>query len=388
MKVILTSCHFHFRAHILLPNMSALLRIIKRNASKLAKAKIAASELESLREFGVYYKRKFKRDYPDIYDESWDRSHRRRLTETPRKRPSPNIVTPSPARVKRLRFDPVTYTPTTTSVPVRSRHIPAMVRRARSRRPMRRMRRVRRRVSRKRTFKRKQLARAAEPRKRGVAPAKREAVHALKTLSNFNGNELYTHNLTLVAQGDAINQRERQSIDVSGFRIRYYIKNTANTANEPGQPPNKPLLCNMAIVWQDGKSQFYDGRTHFFHHAGVNRYTAFGGTGDSLTGWDKYTLPMNIEQGAVLWHTRFKLGNAQTSGNFGAGSQNTWRTISRYIKIKRRVMFHGPAVTDFEGSFWLLVWCNHIDQTPIDGTNANTFQLLGETQLYFRDPGV
>lgn len=373
MKVILTSCHNLHRAENSLPNMQAF---IKRNSKKLLKGKIAASEAESFREFAVWYNNKWRRDYPDLYNDRWKRRRLTEVTSTPRKRTAGNIVTPSPKRARVVRFQT---------------HVPAMVRRTRSRRPMRRMRR-RSRVSKKRSFKRQALRKTADPRKRGLPPAKRIRVEHDSALTNLSGNFLYAKNITQVAQGGDINQRERQIIDVQGFRLRYYLKNTANTANDPGVPPNKPLLCNMALVYheQDGQAEGLTYKEdHFFrNNNGVSRYVKFGGIGDALTGWDKYTLPMNIDDQAVLWHTRFKLGSAQTSGNFGAGSQNTWRTISRYIKIKRRLTYTGTLAHTHQGTFWLLIWCNHIDQTPIAGQTANTFQLLGETTMFFRDPGV
>jgi len=371
MKVILPSCHFHFRAHILLPDMQAIKDFIVSNAEKIGRAKIAAGEFESLREFYEWYDKKWKREYPDLYD---DRFKRRRLTEvpsTPNRKRKVAFVTPSPKRARTKRT-----------------HIPAMPRRMRSRRPVRRLRRRSRSrvVRRRKSFKKVALRKAGEGRKRG-APAKRVQTHRTMTVTPQNkGNDLYAYKISDVAQGDSINQRERQAIDISGFKIRYLFKNTANDAATANAAPTKPLLCNMAIVWQDGRELNYLGASHFFRTTGVNRYTAFNA--DTLSGWDKYTYPMNIDADAVLWHTRFKLGAANTNGGFGAGSQNTWRTISRYIKIGRRAVFHGPEATSHEGSYWLLVWCNHFDQVPTDALQDNTFIILGETNMYFRDPGV
>lgn len=345
---------------------------IKRHASKFLKAKIAASEAESLREFSVWYRNKWKRDYPDLYN---DRFKRRRLTEvpaTPNNKRKVHFVTPSPKRART----------------VQTVHIPAMPRRMNSRRPMRRLRRrSRSRVVRKRkSFKKSALRRAGEPRKR-TAGAKRVVTHrTMSTTPQFRGNDLYAFRINECSQGASINQRERQAIDISGFRIRYMFKNTATDAATANQAPTKPILCNMALVWQDGREIGYSGATHFFRTPGVNRYTAFNA--DTLSGWDKYNYPMNIDSDSVLWHTRFKLNAANINGGFAVGNYNSWRTISRYIKVGRRQIYHGPEATSIEGTYWLLVWCNHWDQTPTDALQDNTFMLLGETTMYFRDPGV
>lgn len=348
---------------------------ISRNSKKLLKAKVAASELETLREFGVWYNGRWKKDYPDLYANRWNTPRRLMEISTPPRVKRVTVVTPSSSTRR-----PVKRTRVVTIMPVR--------RRSRSVRRMRR--RVRGRVSKRKSFKRTALRRTANP-LRITPKAKRCTVYVQSTADLQPCNNLIPIRLTGITQGDGINERERQSITVSGFRLRFFFKNALNRsgeggASDPAVGSEVPIKINMALIWQDQRTDNYAGAAVFFRTGANNQYAAFGD--GTLNGLDRATLPMNVDQDAVLWHTRFGLGVHTTGQDYSAGSINNYRSLSRYIKIKRRVEYFGAAPTQSEGNFFLLIWAEGMDFGASGSEVANGFRYVARIEMFFRDPGA
>lgn len=202
---------------------------------------------------------------------------------------------------------------------------------------------------------------------------------------NLQGtNRLITFDVTSLARGTTINTRERDIINLSGVRLRMSFKNTIS----------KPLYLNMCLLSPKENSTYSNAATWetaplFRNLGGAQRTVQFNDI--TLNGIARHTFPLNTDRFAVLWHFRTQMGatGGNTVGGYstGAGGPRSYRTLSRYIKLKRGVRYLSDLPNQAENPVWLLIWCNEIDEVAGFGSTVNALEWFGWGEIYFRDPG-
>jgi len=197
----------------------------------------------------------------------------------------------------------------------------------------------------------------------------------------FPTKDIYVQPLTGLIQGDTRDQRERNIVWFKGIRIRASFRNTLNA----------PLWCHMAII--NPKDALDDAGVNNFN--GVNFFTPLGSTsragldaGPTLTGLEWGTLPINTETHNVLWHTRFKLGvrfeTATQNFTTGAGTPN-YRTLSRYIKIGKKLSYKNANGNTCTNPLYLAVWVSYYEEGAASGV-SNAMVHQQHITVYFSDP--
>jgi len=197
----------------------------------------------------------------------------------------------------------------------------------------------------------------------------------------FPTKDIYVQPITGLIQGDTRDQRERNLVWFKGVRVRGTFRNILNS----------PMWVHMALV----------NPRDPFNASGVNElsvgsfFTPLGATsragldaGTALTGMEWGTLPINTDTHNVLWHTRFKLGirffEATQPFTTGSGAPN-YRSISRYIKIGKKISYKNANGNTCDQPMYLIVWCSFYEEPGGTGTtNAMTHQQ--HITVYFSDP--
>jgi len=200
-------------------------------------------------------------------------------------------------------------------------------------------------------------------------------------LINFPSKDIYVQPITGLIQGDTRDQRERNVVWYKGLRLRCTFRN---------QRPY-PLWVNVALI---NPRDAFDASGFNVFSTG-NFFTPLGATsragldaGPSLTGMEWGTLPINTMTHNVLWHTRFKLGiqfeQATQEFTTGSGAPN-YRTLSRYIKIGKKISFKSSAGNTCEAPLYFAIWCSQFEEGVGDG-QSNCMIHEHHLTAYFADP--
>lgn len=201
----------------------------------------------------------------------------------------------------------------------------------------------------------------------GVGEAKR---HLFKADTLFYSTRtLYQLDLTNIAKTttNAINERQRDMINVSGFRLRW----TVNNRSSP------PLHINFAMVAPKTDSLL---STDFFRAAGSERASDFS---NGLNDLQFATLPINTDKHNILWHHRTTL-SPETVGAVYNSETNNFKTYSKYIKLKRQIRYD-PARGSADSPVYFLYWADQFNTVSGTAAQTNSFQMSYHHITYFRE---
>jgi len=238
----------------------------------------------------------------------------------------------------------------------------------------------------KRGFKRAQMAKVGESKRKRPIPkcvrlepsyAEGERSLLLKT------RQLGSYTLSNIARGSLNTQRLLFTADISYIRLRFSIQNVYNGTTTEGTTPTFPLFCNVAILGHPEPitsvptSDFYKvpGAIGF-------PYKSFDEAWDGIA---HATNAINSDKYGIVWHTRFRLANANTSDGFGAGSYHTHKTIYRSFRINRRFNFTGDTGTSCETPLFLVFWVSGFNELS-DTVERPACLIQFNTTTYFREP--
>jgi len=197
---------------------------------------------------------------------------------------------------------------------------------------------------------------------------------------------LWDNPITGILQGDTRDQRERNSIWISGIRLRMTFRNSLKV----------PMYCHVALINprdpfpDDGSDANALNPAGFFTALGTSSRSGYPAahSAQQLTGMQWATLPINTDVHNIIWHTRFKLGIRFDAANqeftTGAGAPN-YRTLSRYIKIGKTVGYKNTAGNSCLQPMYLVVWCSTFEE-PLANQTAGALIFQPHIVTYFKDP--
>ncbi len=193
---------------------------------------------------------------------------------------------------------------------------------------------------------------------------------------NLQSRVLYDTNLlTNLVKGDALNERERNIINLRGFKICQEVTN---------QSTQKALYYNVAVICPR-TSQGSISNTDFFRSQGSG--TARGTNFDTgLTSNEFHCLPINTDNYTVLKHRRYRLGPATQSSGVIGGSQNNYMNIDWYIPIKRQIRYESGIGNPTDGNIYIVYWADRFDTNAGTLAQANAFRLQERYVTYFKEP--
>jgi len=179
-------------------------------------------------------------------------------------------------------------------------------------------------------------------------------------------NELHYVNFTDgLSQGDAINDRLRQTIYVKSVRLSWFVQSAAV------QSGNVAMLCRWAIVQPKGRRIFAtsnDIGEDFFCGLQTSRYVNFSSIANAM---HKHTFLINREAWTVHAEGRFSLKGYQQTYN-GAGE--AYRSIDKVVKVNSKLYFDtidGPSQNGVYFVFWFnQPYYNAIAADPLTTTRS------------------
>jgi len=157
---------------------------------------------------------------------------------------------------------------------------------------------------------------------------------------------LYSRDLTWIERADdglnSINERQREMINLRGFKIHMAIN------NDPGGKGDRIWHC--AIISPKGSFGFFGPQDNcvagdnFFRGNGVNRAINFQ---SSLTGIERNVLSINTDAYSILFHKRFYFENTDTNGKRS-------KFLKLWVPLKRQVTYDG--IPQAQAGRCALVW--------------------------------
>lgn len=309
---------------------------------KLIKGKVVLSEAETAREFGSWYTGRWKQDYPDLYESPTMPS----LSTMYRRRPRRPIY----ARRRRL---------TAKRAIVLS---PSPARNVRARRSAR---------SYGGGGKQFRFSRTNVGQRVGEGTTKRKVSEFQENVAMAT-KSIYSYNLTDLAKGDDIDQRERYIVNVRGFKIRMYFRNNVNI----------PIMVNWALVAGRGANAV--SSTDFFRANGTARSQAAGTGG----GVEQTFADINTDDYVVLRHKRFLLSEiSNPTPAFNTIEQkSSWKIKEFYMPLKRQLRYEGDGETTCTEKVFFVAWVSKPSDLVTDTATTDAVKLTLQTIMYYKEP--
>lgn len=224
-----------------------------------------------------------------------------------------------------------------------------------------------------RSFKRKQLAKVGHV--VGTSTGKKCDV----SVQSSNGRDtrvLFSNSLTEnIVKGSNIDQRERDTINLRGFKMYFEFTNRFN----------QPLYCHVAVLVPKNGSTV--STQDFFRAHTTSRAEDFNQGRDSI---EMREFPINTDKNIILMHHRFKLNpkTGDVGQAFNTDGPPNWYKFNRWLTVKRQVRYDGQSNTDNLSNAFLVYWADRFSQAPGSTGVANHFNMAHRITAYFKEPGA
>lgn len=191
------------------------------------------------------------------------------------------------------------------------------------------------------------------------------------SLGTKNTRQLYYSDILDIPRGTDINSRERDIINVKGFKLRMEFQNLTSTGNF--------LLLNVALICPKSASSVVSAR--FFRGDGNTRGVDFA---NALSSTEMHGMPINTDKYIVLHHSRYTLG--ESSNDFP--TDYLW--IDKYIKINRQFRYEGnvdgTGTENTNDRLFLCYWADESMQAGGTVPAANVYRTQNKGTIYFNEP--
>lgn len=211
----------------------------------------------------------------------------------------------------------------------------------------------------------------------GSSTAKRDSASAsTATQSNASRPDrlLNTTALTFPSEGSGANQRERNVMRLSGFKICIEFQ-AGSSLRIGGANRDRQVTINVALLSQKfAASDASFDNTHFFRsNAGDNRAIDFDVVSRSI---DFACLPINTDKYNVHMHHRTHIAGEAIEHS------PTVRRVMKYVPIKRQIRFDNTnrPSTQFFVVWWVALAGEHTTTSSSDIVNCQW-----DYVTYFRD---
>ena len=194
---------------------------------------------------------------------------------------------------------------------------------------------------------------------------------------SLNTRVLNVNDLTQIAQGPNLNQREYDMIYVSGYKISMQLRS--------GRPD--PSMFHVALIAPReycGVAETPNFQENFFRGFEQTRGIDFS---TALASQQFHEYPINSDKFHIFWHKRFVIGPEDTTSpveEYNVGVSKNWKWIKKYVPIKRQIRFENGTAGSATNRIYLVQWGDLFLNDP-----ASTPQgwLTGQKviTLYFKD---
>lgn len=183
---------------------------------------------------------------------------------------------------------------------------------------------------------------------------------------------LYVNNISDIAQGADLNNRERATAFVSGFKICMEVRNRTPS----------PLYFHYAVL-SPKQGTTVDSTDFFRKKEGSTRSRNFDNNCSSI---EFNCLPINTDKYNILCHKK-KLLVAQASGGLTVSlTGKSYSMIDEWVGLKRQLRWNDATATDSYDRIFLVHWADEMFVDSAVTPFANAYDLSKKVVCYFRDP--
>jgi len=171
-----------------------------------------------------------------------------------------------------------------------------------------------------------------------------------------------------VAGDEALNKRNRDTINYKGTKICFIAKNILKV----------PVFLNWAIVVPKALDSI--SATDFLRDGSTERDQPVANTASFL---DLRCAPINSDRYRVLMHQRHTiLPDSDKGGTFQSEGRDI-KIIEKYIPLKRQIFFDGDAATPLQNAY-MVWWCDFYNSTT-GGVKSDTLDVSWRMIQYYQD---
>ncbi|AXH77887.1 MAG: capsid protein [Tethyvirus abatis] len=191
--------------------------------------------------------------------------------------------------------------------------------------------------------------------------------------NNEDTRKLYQFQLWNIVKGQAIDNRERDIVNLRGYRFNCEFVNRFNTA---------PLQGHICVLVPKALTPTIS-TTDFFRAHKDSRAEDFnvGRTSIEFMKW-----PVNTDKYHILMHHRFTLAPSNASEPYNTMGPKNWYSYSRYLPIKRQIRYDGSSNADNTMNISLCYWFDYFGQTAGATSAVNAVGIGHDVTAYFREP--
>lgn len=193
----------------------------------------------------------------------------------------------------------------------------------------------------------------------------------------INTRNLYSSNLTAIPRNstaiDGINTRQRDVINVRGFKIRMEVASATNGV--------RGWCFHWAVISPKDKQNL--DTDDFFRNDGDNRAVTFS---TALSSLEMNTLHINTDRYTILKHRKFYLAPASSvSTTAQANTVNSWHYVNHWIPLKRQLRFDRESSTPESGSVYLVYWYDGANSLKGSNEIPGQVTVAVNNVVYFRE---
>lgn len=190
-------------------------------------------------------------------------------------------------------------------------------------------------------------------------------------VTSRNSNTLYDEDVLNLERGDLLNQRERDLVNLRGWKINMELVNTTASV----------VYCNVAIIHP--KKATAVSSSQFFRSYDTSRNQDFGST--LMNAHMRHCYPINTDQYLILKHKRFRLAPngqaANQSQEFGSSVHNE----CLWVPLGRQIRFNGNGSTTNNQKAYLVYWFGQAGTNTLDAANA-VCNASFDVSMYYKEP--
>lgn len=199
-----------------------------------------------------------------------------------------------------------------------------------------------------------------------------------KVNTQMLGWTLYTQDMTFIERGTEISQRQRDVVNLRGFKIDMMFRTITQTTGTPLQ--SDIYFLNVAVIAPHERKPIADFPVEFFRSRDTSdsRDTNFATTLGSI---DLHTLPINTDRWTVLKHQRHKMPTFQSQ-------IPGWnKTIEMYVPLNRQLTYFGTGAGTCNTPVYLAYWvCRGFSTSQVDAATPFTDVQFRTTSFYRETP--
>lgn len=212
---------------------------------------------------------------------------------------------------------------------------------------------------------------------RNYANAKTDVSKAAAVSVPKNCQQLHITPCIAIQSGTDINQRMRNTVNLSGIRIQFACRNISNS----------PIFLNWAVICarNNGVSNLLQTQSEFFRD--YNSTRAWNANDSSKFGLEWSNASINPDMFHVLRRGKFLLAGYPSSTSYTYNVKDSHKEMDIYVKIGRQVNFQDDS--DVTGLPIEQVWFVYWGATPLSAAGyatSNQFSEITKVIQYYREP--